>query len=307
LRFAVARIPALRHKIDQTIVQGPSHAWRRQRRFDTEPVMTLDVIKAIILGIVEGLTEFIPVSSTGHLLLVGHFLGFDDEDFGKAFDVLIQLGAILALLSIYFTRLWQLFLGMFNNREDQRFVIGILVAFFPAMVLGALLYGIIKSVLFNVWIVCTMLVIGGFVLLWIDRMNLKPRYHDVKKFSLPMYLGIGVIQCLSMVPGVSRSGASIVAAMLFGADKRAATEFSFWLAMPTMVGAFAFEAFKDRHELAAGSNIMIIAVGFAVSFVCGWFVVKTLLGYVSRHGFALFAWWRIIVGALGLIALALGM
>jgi undecaprenyl-diphosphatase len=269
--------------------------------------MTLDAIKAIILGIVEGLTEFIPVSSTGHLLLVGHFLGFDDENFGKAFDILIQLGAILALLSIYFTRLWQLFLGMFSNREDQRFVIGILVAFFPAMVLGALLYGIIKSVLFNVWIVCTMFVTGGFVLLWIDRMNLKPRYHDVKKFSLPMYLGIGVIQCLSMVPGVSRSGASIVAAMLFGADKRAATEFSFWLAMPTMVGAFAFEAFKDRHELGAGSNMIIIAIGFAVSFVCGWFVVKTLLGYVSRHGFALFAWWRIIVGALGLIALALGM
>jgi len=268
--------------------------------------MNLDVIKAIFLGIVEGLTEFIPVSSTGHLLLVGHFLGFDDEDFGKAFDVLIQLGAILALLSIYAMRLWQLFLGMFKNREDQRFVIGVLVAFLPAMVIGALAYGIIKTVLFNVWIVCAMLLIGGFVLLWIDRLELKPRYHDVKKFSLPMYFGIGVIQCLSMVPGVSRSGATIVGAMLFGADKRAATEFSFWLAMPTMVGAFAYEAYKDRTELAAG-NLRIIAIGFAVSFVCGWFVVKTLLGYVSRHGFALFAWWRIVVGALGLIALALGL
>jgi undecaprenyl-diphosphatase len=265
----------------------------------------MDAIKAIILGIVEGLTEFIPVSSTGHLLLVGHFLGFDDESFGKSFDVLIQLGAILALLSIYFERLWKLFIGMFSNRDDQRFVIGVLVAFFPAMVLGALIYGFIKSVLFNVWIVCTMFIIGGFVLLWIDRLDLKPRYHHAQKFSLPMYFGIGVIQCLSMVPGVSRSGASIVAAMLFGADKRAATEFSFWLAMPTMVGAFAFEAFKSRHELA-GSNLGLIALGFAVSFVCGWFVVKTLLGYVSRHGFALFAWWRIIVGALGLVLLALG-
>jgi undecaprenyl-diphosphatase len=268
--------------------------------------MTLDVIKAIILGIVEGLTEFIPVSSTGHLLLVGHFLGFDDESFGKSFDVLIQLGAILALLSIYFTRLWHLFLGMFRNQEDRRFVIGVLIAFLPAMVLGALAYGYIKSVLFNVWIVCIMFVVGGFVLLWIDRLDLRPRYHDATKFSLPMYLGIGVVQCLSMIPGISRSGASIVAAMLFGADKRAATEFSFWLAMPTMVGAFAFEAFKSRHELA-GSNVLIIAIGFAVSFVCGWFVVKTLLGYVSRHGFALFAWWRIVVGALGLIALALGL
>jgi undecaprenyl-diphosphatase len=271
-----------------------------------ELIMTLDVIKAIFLGIVEGLTEFIPVSSTGHLLLVGHFLGFDDESFGKSFDVLIQLGAILALLSIYFGRLWKLFLGMFNDPQAQRFIIGVLVAFLPAMVLGALAYGFIKSVLFNVWIVCFMLVIGGFVLLWIDRLDLKPRYHDAQKFTLPMYLGIGVVQCLSMIPGVSRSGASIVAAMLFGADKRAATEFSFWLAMPTMVGAFAFEAFKNRHELA-GSNLAIIAVGFAVSFVCGWIVVKWLLGYVAQHGFALFAWWRIIVGALGLIALAMGM
>jgi len=268
--------------------------------------MTLDVIKAVFLGIVEGLTEFLPVSSTGHLLLVGHFLGFDDEDFGKSFDVLIQLGAILALLSIYFGRLWKLFLGMFNDPEAQRFIIGVLIAFFPAMVLGALLYGFIKGVLFNVWIVCTMLLIGGFVLLWIDRLDLKPRYHDATKFPLPMYLGIGVIQCLSMVPGVSRAGATIVGAMLFGADKRAATEFSFWLAMPTMVGAFAFEAYKNRGEFTGG-NTLIIAVGFAVSFICGWFVVKTLLGYVSRHGFALFAWWRIVVGALGLAALFIGL
>jgi undecaprenyl-diphosphatase len=240
--------------------------------------MTFDIIKAIVLGVVEGLTEFIPVSSTGHLLLVGHFLGFDDEEFGKAFTVLIQLGAILALLSIYAARLWHLFLGMFTSADARRFIIGVLIAFLPAMVIGALAYGV----------------------------NLKPRYHDSTEFSLPMYLGIGVIQCLSMIPGVSRSGATIVGAMLFGADKRAATEFSFWLAMPTMVGAFAYEAYKSKAQLAGG-NMLIIAIGFAVSFICGWFVVKTLLGYVSRHGFALFAWWRIVVGALGLIALALGL
>ena len=268
--------------------------------------MTLDVIKAVFLGIVEGLTEYLPVSSTGHLLLVGHFLGFDDESFGKSFDVLIQLGAILALLSIYFTRLWRLFLGMFTNRDDQRFVIGVLLAFLPAMIIGAFAYSTIKSVLFNVWIVCSMLVVGGFILLWIDRLNLKPRYHDSTKFTLPMYLGIGAMQCLSMVPGVSRAGATIVGAMLLGADKRAATEFSFWLAMPTMVGAFVFEAYKSRAQFSEG-NLLIIAVGFAVSFVCGWFVVKTLLGYVARHGFALFAWWRIAVGGLGLLALAMGL
>jgi undecaprenyl-diphosphatase len=267
--------------------------------------MTMDVIKAIVLGIVEGLTEFLPVSSTGHLLLVGHFFGFDDEDFGKSFTVLIQLGAILALLSIYAMRLWQLFLGMFTDPKARRFIIGVLIAFLPAAIIGALAYSVIKNVLFNVWIVCTMLILGGFVLLLIDRLDLKARYHDVTQFSLPMYLGIGLIQCLSMVPGVSRAGATIVGAMLFGADRRAAAEFSFWLAMPTMVGAFAFEAYKNKAQLVGG-NTLLIAIGFAVSFVCGWFVVKTFLGYVSRHGFGLFAWWRIIIGALGLIALALG-
>jgi len=269
--------------------------------------MTLqEFVTATVLGVVEGLTEFIPVSSTGHLLLVGHFFGFKDEEFGKAFAVLIQLGAILALLSIYAVRLWHLFLGMFTSADARRFIFGVLIAFLPAMVIGALAYSTIKTHLFDVRIVCATLVIGGFVLLWIDRLNLKPRYHDATEFSLPMYLGIGLVQCLSMIPGVSRSGATIVGAMLFGADKRAATEFSFWLAMPTMVGAFVYEAYKSRAEFAGG-KMWIIAVGFAVSFICGWFVVKTLLGYVSRHGFALFAWWRIAVGALGLIALALGL
>ena len=265
----------------------------------------LDLFKALVLGIVEGLTEFLPISSTGHILLVDHFFGFGDDTFGKSFTILIQLGAILALLSIYFHRLLKLFLGMFNNWEDQRFVIGVLLAFLPAAVVGALAIGFIKGVLFNVWIVCTMFVGGGFVLLWIDWMNLKPRYNEATKFSLPMYLGIGFFQCVAMIPGVSRSGATIVGAMLFGADRRSAAEFSFWLAMPTMVGAFALEFYKSRAEISGGS-FLLIAIGFAASFVCGWIVVKTFLGYVQHHSFALFAWWRIVVGALGLIALALG-
>ena len=265
----------------------------------------LDIIKALVLGIVEGLTEFLPISSTGHLLLVEHFFGFSDDTFGKSFAILIQLGAILALLSIYSHRLWNLFFGMFKSAEDQRFVIGVLLAFLPAAVIGAIAHSYIKSVLFNVWIVCVMFIVGGFILIWIDRMNLKPHYSEATKFTLPMYFGIGVIQCLAMIPGVSRSGATIVGAMLFGADRRSAAEFSFWLAMPTMVGAFALEAFKSRHEISSG-NFLVIAVGFAASFVCGWIVVKTFLGYVQHHSFAVFAWWRIIVGALGLIALALG-
>ena len=267
--------------------------------------MLFDLLKAATLGIVEGLTEYLPVSSTGHLLLMEHFFGFDDEAFGKSFAILIQLGAILALLSIYFTRLWKLALGFFTDPQARRFVIGVLLAFLPAAVVGALAHSYIKSVLFDVRIVCVMLVLGGFVLLIVDRLNLRARYHDAMQFTLPMYFGIGLVQVLSMVPGVSRAGATIVGAMLFGADRRSAAEFSFWLAMPTMVGAFALELFKSRAEMAGG-NVLIVAVGFATSFIFGWIVVKTFLGYVQHHSFAVFAWWRIIVGALGLAALALG-
>jgi undecaprenyl-diphosphatase len=267
--------------------------------------MLFDIIKAAILGIVEGLTEYVPVSSTGHLLLIEHFFGFDDHDFGNTFAVLIQLGAILALLSIYFTRLLRLALGMFTDPQARRFILGVLIAFLPAAIVGAFAHGFIKSVLFNPWIVCFTLIAGGAVLLWIDRLDLQARYDDATGFSLPMYLGIGLFQCISMIPGVSRSGATIVGAMLMGADRRAAAEFSFWLAMPTMVGAFAYDLYKDGARLS-GDNKIIIAVGFATSFVFGWIVVKTFLDYVSRHGFGLFAWWRVIVGALGLIGLALG-
>ncbi len=266
--------------------------------------MLFDLVKASVLGIVEGLTEFIPVSSTGHLLLLERFFGFDDDDFGKSFVVLIQLGAILAILSIYFARLWNIAIGTFTDPVARRFVIGVFVAFLPAMVIGALAYGVIKGVLFNVAVVCTMLIVGGVLLLWIDRLQLNPRYHDVMQFSLPMCLGIGVAQCLAMIPGVSRSGATIVSAMLFGADKRSAAEFSFFLAMPTMAGAFAYDLFKNWGQMG-GSNTLIVAVGFATSFIAGWFVVKTFLDYVSRHGFALFAWWRIVVGVAGLVGLAL--
>jgi undecaprenyl-diphosphatase len=262
----------------------------------------IDLIKAAVLGVVEGLTEFLPVSSTGHLLLMEHFLGWGDDSFGKSFAVLIQLGAILALLTIYFGRIWALATHMFTQWDAARFVIGVLIAFLPAAVIGALAYPFIKSHLFDVRVVCAMFIVGGLVLLLVDRLNLRARYHESTGFPLPMYLGIGVLQCLAMIPGVSRSGATIVGAMLFGADRRSAAEFSFWLAMPTMVGAFAYEAFKSRHELASG-NILVIAVGFVFSFIFGWIVVKTFLRYIQHHSFAVFAWWRIVIGALGLGAI----
>jgi undecaprenyl-diphosphatase len=262
----------------------------------------IDLVKAAVLGIVEGLTEFLPVSSTGHLLLMEHVFGWGDGAFGKSFAILIQLGAILALLTIYFGRLWALAKNMFTHWDAARFVIGVLLAFLPAAVIGALAYSVIKAYLFDVRVVCISLIVGGFVLLAVDRMNLKPRYREATGFPLPVYLGIGFFQCISMIPGVSRAGATIVGAMLFGADRKSAAEFSFWLAMPTMVGAFAFEAFKNRHDLAHG-NLTAIAVGFVFSFIFGWIVVKTFLRYVQRHSFALFAWWRILVGTAGIFAL----
>ena len=267
--------------------------------------MLLDFFKAAFLGIVEGLTEFIPVSSTGHLLLLEHFWGFGDENFGKTFAVLIQLGAILALLSIYFVRLLRVARGLIDDPMARRFTLGVVVAFLPAAVVGAALHGIIKSVLFNPWIVCIMFILGGLVLMWVDRLDLQSRHHDAMRFTLPMYFGIGVCQCLAMIPGVSRSGATIVAAMFFGADRRAAAEFSFYLAIPTMVGAFVYDFYKSRGDMTL-DNVLVIAVGFVFAFICGWIVVKTFLDYVSKHGFALFAYWRLIVGAIGLAALIAG-
>jgi undecaprenyl-diphosphatase len=266
--------------------------------------MLFDIIKAAGLGIVEGLTEYIPVSSTGHLLLLEHFFGFGDDDFGNTFAVLIQLGAILALLSIYFAKLWQIATGMLTDPKARRFVIGVLIAFLPAAVVGAALHSFIKNVLFNPWIVCFSLIVGGALLLWLDSLDLQPRYRDATAFSLPMYLGIGICQCFAMIPGVSRAGATIVSAMLLGADRRSAAEFSFYLAMPTMAGAFALDLYKSGAHMSA-DNILVVAVGFIMSFIAGWIVVKSFLNYVSRHGFDLFAWWRVIVGTLGLVGLAL--
>ena len=259
------------------------------------------IVNALILGIVEGLTEFIPVSSTGHILLLGHFLGFDST--GKTFEVLIQLGAILAILSVYAARLWQMLIDLPRDPATRRFVIGILIAFLPAAVIGVLAYKIIKTVFFETpLLICVMLILGGFVLLWVDRRATKPRYHDITKFPLSMYLGIGLFQCLSMIPGTSRSGATIVGGLLMGADKRSAAEFSFFLAMPTMAGAFTLDLYKNRDVLTFDDAI-IIGAGFVTAFIAGVFVVRYLLDYVSKHGFSLFAYWRILVGTLGLIGL----
>jgi undecaprenyl-diphosphatase len=267
--------------------------------------MISDTLRAVILGVVEGVTEFLPVSSTGHLLLAGRFFDLGEDNFWKSFDILIQLGAILAIVALYFVKLWRIALGALTYPDDRRFIIGVLIAFLPAVVIGLMAGKLIKEHLFNPWVVCFSLIVGGAILLWVDQIDHKPREHDATKFPLLMYLWIGIAQCLAMVPGVSRSGATIVSAMLLGADKRAAAEFSFFLAIPTMVGAFVYDFYKSRAEMTT-DHLGIIAIGFVVSFVVAIIVVKTFLEYVTRHGFTLFAWWRVIVGTLGLVALAMG-
>lgn len=259
------------------------------------------IVEALILGLIEGLTEFLPVSSTGHILLAGHFIGFESN--GKTFEVLIQLGAILAILSVYFSRLWKLLLDLPSDARARRFVAGILLAFLPAAVIGALAHGFIKSVLFETpMLICIMLILGGIVLLWVDNLKLAPRYEDVMDYPLSLCFRIGLFQCLAMIPGTSRSGATIVGALLMGASKRSAAEFSFFLAMPTMAGAFVFDLYKSRAQLDL-NDAVIIVIGFVAAFIAAVMVVRVLLDYISRHGYGLFGWWRLVVGSVGLVGL----
>ncbi len=261
----------------------------------------LAAFQAALLGFVEGLTEFLPVSSTGHLLLIGHFIGFHSPT--RTFEVLIQLGAILAILSVYFNKLINIGLGMFTDVRKRNFVIAILVAFFPAVVIGGLFSKLIKLYFFNPFVVCTSLIAGGLVLLVVDEHRFEPKYDDAMDIPIGTALKIGLFQCLAMMPGVSRSGATIVGAMLNGTTKRAAAEFSFFLAMPTMVGAFAKDLL-DNYKVLSTHDFMLIGIGFVMAFLSGLLVVRGFLDFISKHGFRLFAYWRIVVGSLGLIGLA---
>jgi undecaprenyl-diphosphatase len=259
---------------------------------------------AALLGLLEGLTEFIPVSSTGHLLLAGHFLGF--ESAGRTFEVVIQLGAVLAILTVYAERLWTVARAAPTDPAARRFVLSVLVAFLPAVVVGVVAHDFIKTVLFDTpMLIAVMLILGGIVLLFVDRLAAAPRYSEAMALPLGLTLRIGLFQCLAMVPGVSRSGATIVGALWMGVGKRAAAEFSFFLSMPTMAAAVAYDIFQNRDVLDAGA-ISEIAVGFVTAFLSAVVVVRWLLDYVSRHGYALFGWWRIAVGLLALCALLLG-
>jgi len=263
-----------------------------------------NTLTAALLGLLEGLTEFIPVSSTGHLLLAGHFLGFQSE--GKTFEVVIQLGAILALTSVYAVMLGRLFLRARHEEAARKSIVSVLLAFLPAVFIGLLAHDFIKNVLFETpMLVAIMLILGGFVLLAIDRIAPEPRHFDALALPFGKSLAIGFCQCLAMVPGVSRSGATIVGALLMGVEKRAAAEFSFLLSLPTMGAAVAYDLYKNRDVLDFAA-VWDIAIGFGVAFLTAVLVVRWVLSYVGRNGYALFGWWRIIVGFAALGALSLG-
>lgn len=261
-------------------------------------------LTAAILGLLEGLTEFLPVSSTGHLLLAGHFLGFESK--GRTFEVVIQLGAILALFSVYAALITRLLLRARHEDAARRSLISVLLAFLPAVVVGVLAHDFVKTVLFETpRLIAIMLILGGIVLLVIDRIAPPPVHKDALALPFGKSLAIGFCQCLAMVPGVSRSGATIVGALLMGVEKRAAAEFSFLLSLPTMGAAVVYDLYKNRDVLDFGA-VWEIAVGFGVAFLTAVIVVRWVLSFISRNGYALFGWWRIIVGGAALIALQLG-
>jgi undecaprenyl-diphosphatase len=260
----------------------------------------LDWIHAAILGLIEGLTEFIPVSSTGMLLVAKTAMNLK-EPFWDTFAVLIQLGAIMAVVVIYFRRLWSIALLVPTVPRARHFVWSLLIAFLPAAVAGLLLHDIIKQVLFeSPRIVCISLIVGGVVLLVIDRFAPYPTRKDAMAIPLGASFAIGLFQCLALVPGVSRSGATIVGAMLMGVEKRVAAEFSFLLAIPVMAGAFTVDAYKNRKDLMNVGHIELVAIGFVVSFLVALFVIRGMLAIVTRRGFAPFGWLRIAIGVAGL-------
>ena len=256
-----------------------------------------DYLVAILLGIIEGLTEFLPISSTGHLILAEQFLPGEVPD---TFETMIQLGAVLAVVVLYFEKLWGVFITLPSSPASRQFAAAVILAFFPSMLLGALLHDFIKGVLFSPVVVSVTLVVGGILILLAERFRPQPQILDVDDISVGMGLKIGLCQCLALIPGMSRSGATIIGAMMLGVDRKPAAEFSFFLSIPTMVGVFAYEGWSNREALLAqgGQDLILVAIGFLVSFITAIFVIKLFIGVVQRMGFAPFAYYRIVVGLL---------
>ena len=251
--------------------------------------------KAAIMGVVEGLTEFLPISSTGHLILAGALLGFDDEK-AKVFDIAIQTGAIFAVILVYWQKIYSTVKALPYQVEAQRFVMNVVIGFFPAVLLGLLFGKIIKQHLFIPEVVAVTFIVGGLVILWAERRPPSTvRIRAVEDMRGRDALLVGLVQCLAMVPGTSRSGATIIGGMLLGLSRKAATDFSFFLAIPTLIGAGVYSLYKERAMLSL-DDLPMFAVGLVVSFVSAWICVRWLLKYIASHSFEVFAWYRIVFG-----------
>lgn len=266
------------------------------------------LVKAAIMGIVEGLTEFLPISSTGHLILAGALLGFDDDK-AKVFDIAIQTGAIFAVILVYWQKIRETVVALPTDKQAQQFVLNVLIAFIPAVILGLLFGKAIKANLFTPTVVATTFIIGGFVILWAEaRHKNNPsatRVQDVDAMTISDAIKVGLVQCLAMIPGTSRSGATIIGGMLLGLSRKAATDFSFFLAMPTLIGAGVYSLYKERALLSL-ADVPMFAVGLVFSFFSAWLCIRWLLRYISSHSFVPFAWYRIGFGVLVLVTAKMG-
>ena len=272
------------------------------------------VAKAAVMGVVEGLTEFLPISSTGHLILAGALLGFDDEK-GKVFDIAIQTGAIFAVILVYWQKIRATLVALPTEKEAQQFALNVLIAFIPAVVLGLLFGKAIKANLFTPVVVASTFIIGGFIILWAEARYRReqlaqenstmafmagdalpgPRIQAVEQMTAMDALKVGLIQCLAMIPGTSRSGATIIGGMFLGLSRKAATDFSFYLAIPTLIGAGVYSLYKERALLSM-ADLPMFAVGLVVSFLSAWWCIRWLLKFISTHSFVGFAYYRIVFG-----------
>ena len=258
------------------------------------------LVKAAIMGLVEGLTEFLPVSSTGHLILAGSLLGMHDEK-AKVFDIAIQTGAIFAVILVYWQKLASTVRDLPTQPQAQRFVLNVAIAFVPAVLLGLLFGKAIKAHLFTPIVVASTFIVGGFIILWAERRPATAtRIHAVEEMTPLDALKVGLVQCLAMVPGTSRSGATIIGGMLLGLSRKAATDFSFYLAIPTLIGAGAYSLYKERALLSI-ADLPMFAVGLVMSFISAWVCVRWLLRYIATHDFVPFAWYRIVFGLVVLL------
>jgi undecaprenyl-diphosphatase len=261
------------------------------------------LVKAAIMGLVEGITEFLPISSTGHLILAGALLGFDDDK-AKVFDIAIQTGAIFAVILVYWQKIRDTLVTLPSSKVSQRFAINVLIAFTPAVVLGLLFGNAIKANLFNPVVVASTFIIGGFIILWAEKRQAdNPKLaaiHDVDAMTSIDALKVGLVQCFAMIPGTSRSGATIIGGMLLGLSRKAATDFSFYLAIPTLIGAGAYSLYKERSLLSLADAPMF-GVGLVVSFISAWLCIRWLLKFIATHSFVGFAYYRIVFGLIVLL------